>query len=409
MSRHEPAPPGNAACLPALIERARTQLELEDAAALLAEPVPPRGWLLGTVLCRDFVTVLAASGGTGKTTLMLTWALALATGRRLAYFYVHRRARVLVITAEDTRSELQRRLRACCIQHAIDAKDLHSWLFVKSLNGVGVTFATAGADGAMQETETATGIIDVITAKNIDAVMLDPFIKVSGAPENDNTATDFVCRLLSRIAEAGHVAVAVAHHYRKGPNPAGNIDGARGARSLIDGARIALTLQSMTAEEAASMRIPESERLRLVRLDDGKLNLTPAGEARWFRLVSVNIDNATGDYPRGDNMQAIEAWTPPDAFEGLSAELLNRVLDTIDAGMPEGQRFSPHNAAKDRAAWRVVQSHAPNKSEQHCRAIVKAWLQSGLLTVVEYKSATDRKPRKGLAVNASKRPININQ
>lgn len=52
--------------------------------------IPPRVWLLSTVLCRRFVTVLAASGGAGKTTLILAWALSLAVGRAIAGDHVHR-------------------------------------------------------------------------------------------------------------------------------------------------------------------------------------------------------------------------------------------------------------------------------------------------------------------------------
>ncbi len=43
-------------------------------------PISPRGWLLGTVFCRRFVSSLLAVGGAGKTALRTAQALALATG-----------------------------------------------------------------------------------------------------------------------------------------------------------------------------------------------------------------------------------------------------------------------------------------------------------------------------------------
>ncbi|MFZ1413689.1 MAG: AAA family ATPase [Defluviicoccus sp.] len=398
---------GNGAGGPGDGAAAASIFEPEDAADMLAEVIPPRQWLLGTALCRDFVTVLAAKGGSGKTSLMLAWVLSLATGRALVGSYIHKRARVLILTGEDTRAELLRRLRATCIHYSIDDEQLRGWLYVRSLNGVGVTLATVGADGTMADTGAAKQILDVIARLQIDVVAFDPFIKLSGAPENDNMATDFVCRLLSRIAETGNVAVLVAHHYRKGPNEAGNIDGARGARSLIDAARIAYTLQPMNGEEAQSMSVPEAERWRLVRLDDGKLNLTVASKARWFRMASVDIGNGDHEYPNGDNVQAIETWTPPDTFAGLDTAALNRILDAIEAGPSEGERYSGANAAKDRAAWRAVQTIATDKTEEQCRAIIAAWKRSGLLKVVEYESTADRKPCKGLSVDASKRPGNV--
>ncbi len=46
-------------------------------------PIPPRGWLLGNVFCRRFVSSLLAEGGAGKTALRTAQALALASGQPL--------------------------------------------------------------------------------------------------------------------------------------------------------------------------------------------------------------------------------------------------------------------------------------------------------------------------------------
>ena len=177
-----------------------------------------------------------------------------------------------------------------------------------------------------------------------------------------------------------------------------------GARSLIDAARIALTLMPMSTEEANKFGIPEDERCRLIRLDDGKVNLALASRAKWYRLASVNIDNGTVDYPQGDNVQAVEQWTPPETWAGLSNALLNRILDVIEEGLPDGERYSGAPSAKTRAAWPIVQKHAHEKTEAQCREIIKAWLKSRLLMVEEYDSRKERKQVEGLRVDPAKRP-----
>ena len=317
---------------------------------------------------------------------------------------MHKRCRVLVLTFEDGRTEYRRRFKAACLHHNIDPEEIGDFLFIKSLNGLGITLATSEREGVMIETDAPARIMDLIKRLEIDAVTLDPFVKCSGAPENDNVAVDAVARILARIAEQGNVAVAVSHHFRKGAAEAGNIDSARGARSLIDAARIALTLMPMSTEEANKFGIPEDERCRLIRLDDGKVNLALASRAKWYRLASVNIDNGTVDYPQGDNVQAVEQWTPPETWAGLSNALLNRILDDIEEGLPDGERYSGAPSAKTRAAWPIVQKHAPDKTQAQCREIIKAWLKSRLLIVEEYESRKERKQFEGLRVDAAKRP-----
>jgi hypothetical protein len=83
--------------------------------------------------------------------------------------------------------------------------------------------------------------------------------------------------------------------------------------------------------------------------------------------------------------------------------VLNRILDEIDAGLANGQRYSAAPAATDRAARRVVVKHL-DRTEPQARAIIKAWLTSGLLIVEDYEDETDRKIRKGLRVDPTKRP-----
>jgi hypothetical protein len=86
------------------------------------------------------------------------------------------------------------------------------------------------------------------------------------------------------------------------------------------------------------------------------------------------------NYPHGDEAPTIGRWTPPDVFAGTGDAVLNRILDEIDAGLPNRQRYSAAPTATNRAAWRVITKHL-DRTEQQARAIVKAWLTSGLLIV----------------------------
>jgi RecA-family ATPase len=382
----------------------------EDVAALLAEPIPPREWLLDRHLCRGFVTVVAAAGGTGKTSLLIAWALSLATGRDLIGMRPHHRARVLLVTLEDDRAELLRRIKAACLHYEIDRADVAGWLRVKALAGQSVTLATVTPAGDMAETPATGEIIEAMRRHAADVLIADPWVKLSGAPENDNGATDFVVKLLSRIAGEANAAVAVAHHHRKGAATPGDTDSARGAKSLIDAARIGLTLNRMSEAEANTFEVAEKERWRLARLDDGKMNLAPAGSTTWFRLASVHLDNGTAGYPDGDNVQAIEAWTPPDAFQDMSTHTAREILLAIDAAesLPDGERYTDAKRAKGAERWAgVVIMDRAGKSGAEAKRILAAWINAGVLRVEPYETP-DRKKRRGLIADHAKLPGAIN-
>ena len=85
-------------------------------------------------------------------------------------------------------------------------------------------------------------------------------------------------------------------------------------------------------------------------------------------------------------------------------EALDAVLSEINAGLPNGQRYSSDNAAKSRAAWRVVQKHCPTKTKAQCREIIRTWLKNGVLREIDYDDPVYRRLQKGLEVDGQKHP-----
>jgi len=91
-------------------------------------------------------------------------------------------------------------------------------------------------------------------------------------------------------------------------------------------------------------------------------------------------------------------------WEGLSSIVLNAALTEIDDGVNNGQRYSAAPAATDRAAWKVVQKHCPDRTESQCREIIRTWVKNGVLFDDDYDDPVKRKTRKGLRLNHAKRP-----
>ncbi len=366
------------------------------------DPIPPREWLLGTTFCRSFLSSLLGPGGMGKTALRLAQSLSLATGRSLTGEHVFQRSRVLYVSLEDDKDELRRRAQAARLHHRVDKAEIRGWLFLSAPRGLSLA---AILDGSVRVGQLGAALRATISHEKIDLVIIDPFVKSHSVPENDNAAIDAVAKQLAGIAIECGCAVDAPHHMSKGAGSPGDADKSRGASAFKDAGRLVYTLTPMTEKERDAFGISEAERHQFVRVDNAKVNLAPsADKAAWFRIVGVNLGNGTGLYPNGDNVQTVEPWEPPDLFGGLSQTLLNGILTAIDAGLPGGIPYSDQPAAQKRAAWKVVRGLAPDKTEQQARAIIRAWVLSGLLVTVDYQDAERGEAVKGLKVDDSKRP-----
>jgi hypothetical protein len=367
------------------------------------EPPPPRRWLLGNQFCRRFLSGLVAPGSTGKTALRMLQCLALAIGRELTGQHVFRRCRVLMVSLEDDQEEIRRRILAAMLHYGVTRDQVKGWLFYACPKGVKLA--------EMNNRSRQIGLLETqlrawIEKHRPDLVVLDPFVKLHALEENDNGAMDFVCDLLVTLAIEYDIAVDAPHHTKKGQLAPGDPDAGRGGSAARDAGRLIYTLSAISEDEAKGFGIEAEDRAAYVRLDKAKVNLAPpARTAKWFKLVGVRLENGNEEYPNGDEVQTVEPWKPPKLWEGLASAILNAALTEIDNGMPNGQRYTDAGGGKgDRAAWKVVQKHCPNRSEGQCRDIIKTWVKNGVLYEDKYDDPVDRRERSGYRLNASKRP-----
>ena len=96
--------------------------------------LPPRQWLYGRHYQRRTVSVTASPGGTGKTSLVMVEAVAMATARNLLGEQPPERLRVWYHNGEDAREELTRRLVAICKHDAIPQHELTGQRLITSGN-----------------------------------------------------------------------------------------------------------------------------------------------------------------------------------------------------------------------------------------------------------------------------------
>jgi hypothetical protein len=381
-----------------------TGLKVWNAGKDTAAP-PPRGWLLGNIFCRRFLSSLLGDGGCGKSAVRYAQALALATGRPLTGEHVFQRARVLIISLEDDVDELRRRILAARLHFNIPASNVDGWLFLSAPGAEAGKLMTMDKNGCAVLGQLAKYLEAEIVAHSIDLVMIDPFVKSHSVEENLNSMIDDVAQVLSDLTAKYDIAIDVPHHISKGVAEPGNANRGRGASSLVNACRLVLTLTPMSPEEAETFGIPEDDRRLYVRIDRAKVNIArAAGAAKWFRLVGVPLGNATDLYPAGDEVQTAEPWKPPETWADIDPPMANLILGVIGLGLGDGNFYTDAARASEREAWRVVQRKIPSKTEKQAREVIKTWVRNGVLVPFSYDNPITRKPVRGLKVDDEKRP-----
>ncbi len=301
-----------------------------DDEAWFEASIPKRPWVVKGYLMRGSVTVVVGPPSTMKSSLMLSWACAAALVRDHGRFHPHEAVRSIVYNVEDDKNEQRRRLAAVVRQFDAKPADLRDKVICTGPNGVG-TLLERGQDGIVDPSLAMSQIrlrLDQAKAEGnpFSILIVDPLAELHNAEENDNTALRSIVAQFRSLAVTYKIAVVVVHHTRKGASASpGDPDIARGASSIIGAARIVVTLTGMSEEDAKALGMPADQKSRshFIRLDDGKQNYAPIGEAAWFEKTVYELDN-------GEHVPAAVPWSPPVDLVSLET------LTAIEAGIALG-------------------------------------------------------------------------
>lgn len=356
--------------------------------------IPPRAWLYGRHFIRSFLSATVAPGAIGKSSLLLCEAVAMAAGRDLLGSTPHAPLRVWYWNGEDPLSELERRIAAICLFHAIDPSAIQGRLYVDSGRSTELIIASETPGGAIVHQALVDDLISEIKAKQIDVLIVDPFITSHSVRENDNGQIGLVAKTYARIADSTHCAVELVHHVRKSPGGVElTADDARGAGALVAAARSVRVLNVMTKAESDKVSI--EKRRQYFRTDNAKTNLAPPAAAKWYHLASVSLANTSADYA-ADEVAVVEQWKWPDPFADLTVQDLRSVQKRI-----MGNLVRYDSQAADWVGNIVADELTINASDvagkAKIKAIIEKWIENGMLRVVT-KPDKRRRPRKYVEV-----------
>ena len=349
-------------------------------ANLPAKP-PKRKWLYGTYLVRGAVSLLVAPGARGKSTWLLTVALACASGRALLGIHVFGGAlRVLYINAEDSTGELALRLRAAMQHHSLKNSDV-AGLHVAGADCLQLTLLTASRAQPSLNLEGWNKLTAEIDRTKPDVLLIDPLVAlVGGVSLNDNSAAALMFGNFVNIAAQRNLAIMIAHHAAKN-REATSPEAAMGAATLVNLARICLSLEPLAEADAGKVGVAPWEARSIFRIVGTKQNLSPPdATVDWVRLKSIDMPNAEPPvYPHGDCVAVVERFIPNLTNPAFPALVITAALQAIRIANP---LLSPHSRVAGTGAVPVIAAAiAPHRgghaSNVEAKAVLEYLMRSG--------------------------------
>ena len=296
----------------------------------------------------------------------------MVSGKPIAGEWVQGPLRSWIYNLEDPLDELQRRVTAAMINHKIRPEALGGRLFIDSGRDRPLCSAMQIRAGTVINVPELDAMCAVILERQIDVLIVDPFVSSHQVNENDNGAIDLVAKQYwAVLAQRCNCAVELVHRTRKLGGEEGTSESARGASVLFGAARNGRVLNKMPAEDRERAGIGAADTSVYFALVRDKANMAPSGKREWRRVVSVDLGN-------GDNVGVVEKWDWPDDFANLSGADLFKVRQAIDTA-PEPLRFSDQSSLWVGEVIAATLGLSAQSDKKRIKRMIETWLKTGAL------------------------------
>jgi hypothetical protein len=353
-----------------------------------------REFAFGTHYIRKYVSVTVSPGGLGKTSNSIMEALSMTSGKALAGTKSPNRMRVWLFNAEDPRDELERRIMAAAIHYHLTPADIEGHLFLDTGREQELVIAIDDRKAGVRiQQPVVEAVVAQIKANAIDVMIVDPFVSTHQVNENDNGAIDKVAKLWAHIADRTNCSIDIVHHLRKVSDREATVEDARGAVALIGAARSVRVLNRMSEEQAVSAGLSQQDRFSYFNVHQGKANLTRmSGAMDWRKLESVALGNGRGLSKPQDHAGVVTEWKWPTA-EDVVQEVGSDVLENVKSVLAGASYKASQNSkqwAGEAIAYALSMEADDKAARKRCGTLLKAWLDSGDLVVVEERDPVTR-------------------
>jgi RecA-family ATPase len=343
--------------------------KLTDGDVQISETPPAkRSYVFADTVTAGTFNVLAGSGGTLKTMLMMISAASMAVGQDLGDVRIAQGAAMLFLGEED-HAEISRRLGATCNHYGFDPAVVSR--LVKAFPAAGVDLRlTREMNGSIDASALVENVISL--AKQHAQACGDPVrlivfdharLVMDGNPDDAANVTQLT-RVLAQIAIQTSAAVFLLAHSPKTvlrqQAKEMSIADVAGSSAFSDNARSGFIMYAMREDDAKALQVPEAERKKYVKLECAKANYGPQGTAWWFEKVTLD------DWQTAV-LKPVSLIKPMFGQGQAKQQLRQRILDLLTSA-PLSVR-----AIRDRAGQR----RPLGASEKEALAAVDALLEDG--------------------------------
>lgn len=278
---------------------------------LVATDLPPLdSWLGDGLLVRGELAFLTGHSGIGKTFLALQLMSALSIGHTFCGIPT-RAAKVGFVELEMPWGSVQQRLRALDPARS-------------DLSRIAVVCEPPAAVHVRDEAIQAA-LIAFCRLHSVEVLVMDPFNRLHGDDENDNSDMGRVMEGLHAVRRETGVSMIVLHHVRK--QPSGLPQGARSRTSSLDSMRGSSRL---TNEPATIMALDETK--GMVRLDFAKVRHAQEPAPLYLKrnergFFDVADDPGLAQIKRADSLRMMLERA---GDEGVSARTAAEILSVTE-------------------------------------------------------------------------------
>ena len=221
---------------------------------------PARRYLVSGRIPLGVAVMVAAMGDTGKSFILLSLALLVATGKDLLLCmalggYVEEHGTAVVFTAEEDAGEIHSRL-AALDPHGRRFKYPGKLLVIPLPDAGGpLSLVMQTREGLKVTPEFDMLRKQLVAIPDLKMVVFDPLQNFVQTDINaDPAAGQFACAVFAQLAAETGATVVLPHHMRKSPKPIETVadarDAIRGTTALVDGLRAAYALWPVADAEA---------------------------------------------------------------------------------------------------------------------------------------------------------------
>ena len=244
--------------------------------------------------------------------------------------------------------------------------------------------------GRVKKTKTYYSLLDELRQLDVDVVVLDPLAELTIGIDENSAAMHELHAALRKLARALNVPVVLVHHFSK-MGTGTNQNSFRGSSTLGAGARIVLNVERMTKEDGEKYGVPESDQPSRIKAYVSKANYTATGACSWFALQEQQIAN-------GEWAVSLEPWSPEDPEEDVTGEVVEKVLDAIEAGREDGERWSPKSKARRSNRADVMIAERFKLTEPRAKDLLRKMRDDGCVAVEPYYSKKAKEEVPGFVV-----------